>query len=235
MQQDNCQATQISEPVLDKKLRYCLEWALYLSAHGNQNQSYRYARYLSVCSSVLEQDGTESDAIAAICCEVFCDSLVDLAEIEEKFGEDVAEVVTYLHPDQYLQPQEKWTKTYLYLIENAVESSCAESIAMVSAACMLYKLRCQLGDITRINLSWIDFYDGLIQSYCNYLDPTNKTMRELKTIFEDRLKPYGKHLLKQELAEVFQSSSFPKKPRWIDDSIEMSNGDWLIVADKSSK
>jgi GTP pyrophosphokinase len=80
---------------LSPRFRQALDWAAVLHEHQLRKggQIPYVAHLLGVASLVLEDGGSEDEAIAALLHDAVEDQDVTLAEIEDRFGPDVARIV----------------------------------------------------------------------------------------------------------------------------------------------
>ena len=171
---------------------------LHADHRRSKSQVPYLAHLLSVCSLVLEHDGTEDEAIAALLHDSLEDQAVHLGGAEQlrkrirrRFGERVVEIVDGC-TDAVTHPKPEWEgrkQRYIEAIETATESVC-----LVIAADKLHNARSILDDLYEIgNEVWEKFKPTRERSLWYY--------RSVTEALKPRLPQRGKHLV-QELDRV---------------------------------
>lgn len=143
----------LPEPVLSERFMGAMTFAY--DAHSSQSRKGTEIPYiahvLGVTSLVLENGGSEDQAIAALLHDAAEDGGGEkvLARIRRRFGEHVAELVDALSDSLEEDPEKKlpWEERKAkYIAELAQESS---EVALISAADKLHNLRSILDDLER--------------------------------------------------------------------------------------
>jgi (p)ppGpp synthase/HD superfamily hydrolase len=139
--------SQTASPRLIRKFVEAMEYAA--EKHGTQTRKGSDIPYLghllSVAGYVIEADGTEREAIAALLHDAAEDQggLETLAEIREKFGDDMANIVGECS-DTFEMPKPPWRERKENYIRHLSESS--DSALLVSLADKLHNAHAILGD-----------------------------------------------------------------------------------------
>lgn len=160
-----------NSPRLSNKFDQALLWAS--DTHRKQvrkdaKQTPYVAHLIAVASLVLECNGSEDCAIAALAHDSVEDADVSIKEIEILFGDKVAKIVTTLSEDKSLPKQEQ-KKAYVEAIARADYET-----ALVSAADKLHNLRCYLQSPELVTPDVIWFYCQLFPHYESILDPIHE-------------------------------------------------------------
>jgi (p)ppGpp synthase/HD superfamily hydrolase len=144
--------------------RFQAAFVLALEKHKNQKRKGSgtpyFAHLMSVCALVLENGGSEDQAIAALLHDAPEDQggMAVLEEIREAFGEDVARIVDGC-TDTYLKPKPDWMprkQAYLDKLKTA-----SEDILLVSLADKVHNARCIVRDIKLYGDEiWSEFNGG---------------------------------------------------------------------------
>ena len=160
---------------LGSRFELALLWAH--SLHASQRRKASEVPYVShllgVCDLVLQHDGTEDQAIAALLHDSMEDQGVTHQEIERRFGPGVADLVEAC-TDATVIPKPPWQErkeAFLVRLESA------EPDAMLVVACdKLHNLRATLTDFRRMGPQvWERFKvgrDSQIWYYRAFLDCT---------------------------------------------------------------
>lgn len=93
------------------------------------------AHLLAVSSLVLEVGGTQDEAIAALLHDSLEDAGISREDLEERFGENVATIVSLLSQPPDVEPLEQ-RKAYINQVTGA-----SDSVKLISAADSLHNLR----------------------------------------------------------------------------------------------
>jgi (p)ppGpp synthase/HD superfamily hydrolase len=139
--------SQTASPRLIRKFVEAMEYAA--EKHGTQTRKGSDIPYLghllSVAGYVIEADGTETEAIAALLHDAAEDQggLETLAEIREKFGDDMANIVGECS-DTFEMPKPPWRERKENYIRHLSESS--DSALLVSLADKLHNAHAILRD-----------------------------------------------------------------------------------------
>ena len=124
-----------TSPRLSERFQEALKYAAEL--HNTQTRKASEVPYighlLSVAGLVIEADGTETEAIAALLHDAAEDQGGDatLAEIEQRFGKDVAAIVDECS-DTVITPKPPWRQrkeNYIKHLETASDSTVRVSVA----------------------------------------------------------------------------------------------------------
>jgi (p)ppGpp synthase/HD superfamily hydrolase len=186
------------DPVLGERMVRAMDYAVEL--HANQARKATRTPYaahlLAVCSLVLEDGGTENEAIAALLHDGPEDQggQAVLDEIERRFGADVAGMVDALS-DTLDDPKPPWReRKEAYLARQREE---AESVLRISLADKLHNLRSIATDGDDV---WRRFSADKPEQAWYY--------RSLLGVFEERL-PRSRNLpaFRQLVGEVFADVS----------------------------
>ena len=130
--------------------RFQAAFLMALSKHEDQTRKGSatpyFAHLMSVCALVLENGGTENQAIAALLHDAPEDQggMEVLEEIRDAFGEEVARIVDGC-TDTYLKPKPDWSprkQAYLDKLKTATED-----ILLVSLSDKVHNARCIVRDI----------------------------------------------------------------------------------------
>ena len=139
-----------TSPRLSERFQEALAYAAAL--HNTQTRKASEVPYvghlLSVTGLVIEADGTETEAIAALLHDAAEDQGGDatLAEIEERFGPEVAKIVDECS-DTVITPKPPWRQRKENYIKHLDEAS--DSTIRVSMADKLDNARAILRDVRR--------------------------------------------------------------------------------------
>lgn len=139
--------SQTAAPRLTPKFVEAMAYAA--EKHGTQTRKGSEVPYLghllSVAGYVIEADGTETEAIAALLHDAPEDQggLETLAEIREKFGDDVANIVEECS-DTFETPKPPWRERKQNYIDHLSEAS--DSTLLVSLADKLHNAHAILRD-----------------------------------------------------------------------------------------
>jgi (p)ppGpp synthase/HD superfamily hydrolase len=139
------------EPILDDRFVDAIAYAVELHApQARKGTSIPYLTHLlAVCSLVLEDDGTEDEAIAALLHDGPEDQGGEpvLAEIRIRFGDEVAAMVEGLSDSLAAkdEPKEDWRPRKERYLRRLVEES--ESVVRISLADKLHNARSMSVDL----------------------------------------------------------------------------------------
>ena len=154
------------------------------------NDTPYIAHLLGVTALVLEDGGSEDEAIAALLHDAVEDQggLAILQEIENRFGKHVAHIVEGL-TDSYTIPKRPWRERKVEYIEHMRHAS--PEVRRVSLADKLHNARSTLADIRRSGEAGWDRFNGGKQGTLWYYNELIKVFRA-----------YGKNYLLEELERV---------------------------------
>ena len=154
------------------------------------SESPYIAHLLTVAALVLENGGSEDQAIAALLHDAVEDAggLVVLNEIREEFGDYVAELVDGC-TDSYTQPKEEWEPRKVAYLEKLKNSS--DDVKLISLADKVHNARSILRDLHRTGESTWEKFKGKKQGTLRYY-------QALAKVFDDA--PYP--ILKNELRNL---------------------------------
>ena len=183
-----------SNRILSERFEEALIFAARLHANQTRKQSNTpyIAHLLGVTSIVLEDGGSEDEAIAALLHDAVEDQggLRTLAEIRNKFGDQVADIVLEVS-DSFEEPKPAWRQRKEAYIDSIRESS--PPALRVSLADKVYNARSTLQDVRREGESaWEKFnggregtlwyYEQLIQAFGQH--GQSRLLSELTRIVE---------------------------------------------------
>lgn len=194
-----------SKRVMSPRFNIALTYAA--EAHSAQLRKGTSTPYVShllaVCSIVLENQGTETEAIAALLHDAVedCGGLPRLADIRTNFGDEVADLVAACSDSTSENSDEKrpWRErkeAHLAKLDRA-----SSSIALIYAADKLHNARCIVSDLRQFGeATWQKFKggrEGTLWYYGAVLEKLrgktqDKLIHELgRVIQEMELKPGG--------------------------------------------
>ena len=142
------------EPTLSPRLAQAFSLALEL--HGRQlrksTKTPFLAHLMSVCALVLEDGGTEDQAIAALLHDAVEDAggKVALARIRAAFGDEVAALVAEVSETD-LDPKPPWRERKDHYLAHLEQASMGA--LRIAAADKLHNLRSLVGDLQRLGPS----------------------------------------------------------------------------------
>lgn len=173
--------------------------ALIMAFDLHQNQARKgspvpyFAHLMSVSALVLENGGSENQAIAALLHDAAEDQggYATLENIRAEFGEEVAEIVDGL-TDSYTQPKAPWLGRKTAYLERLKTES--DTILLVSLADKVHNARAILDDLQLVGDKIWDRFKGkksgtlwYYQSLANIFDeaPFPALNKELRQIVEE--------------------------------------------------
>jgi GTP pyrophosphokinase len=160
---------------LTERFRQALGYAV--AIHDGQPRNGTEVPYashlLAVSSLVLEQEGSEDEAIGALLHDAVEDGKASLAKIRERYGDDVATIVAGC-TDSHETPKRPWKERKVRYLAHLREAP--RSTRLVAAADKLHNARCILADYriegerlwtrrfekSRADILW--YYRGLIDA-----------------------------------------------------------------------
>jgi (p)ppGpp synthase/HD superfamily hydrolase len=143
--------SQTTSPRLTQKFVKAMQYAA--EKHASQTRKGIDIPYLghllSVAGFVIEADGTETEAIAALLHDAAEDQggEATLAEIREKFGDDVADIVKECS-DTFETPKPPWRERKENYVNHLAEAS--DGALLVSLADKLHNARAILRDFREV-------------------------------------------------------------------------------------
>lgn len=147
--------------------------------HTNQKRKGGDIPYIShlmgVAAIVLEQGGTENQAIGALLHDAVEDQDVTVEEIRERFGDEVAEIVEGC-TDAEGEPKPEWRERKEKYITHLSEAG--PSVRLVAAADKLYNARNVLEDYRIVGESLWGRFTGGKDGTLWYYRTLAKTFRE---------------------------------------------------------
>ena len=150
-----------SGQILSERFEEALVFAARLHANQTRKRSHvpYIAHLLGVAGIVLEDGGSEDEAIAALLHDAVEDQggLKTLEDIRRKFGEAVAEIVLAVS-DSYTSPKPPWRARKQAYIDSIHDAS--PSAIRVSLADKVYNARTTLGDLRREGEAAWDKFNG---------------------------------------------------------------------------
>ena len=172
------------------------EQALVFASELHRNQTRKgsgtpyVAHLLSVCATVLEQGGTEDEALAALLHDAVEDQGGDSArrQIQGRFGAEVAAIVVGCS-DTDQDPKPPWRQRKEAYLEHLPHAP--DSVRLVSAADKLHNARSILQDYRQVG-------EALWERFRGGRDGTLWYYRSLVAVFKER----GPARLAGELARV---------------------------------
>jgi len=199
--------SQTTSPRLTPKFSEALAYAV--EKHGNQTRKGGDIPYLghllTVAGFVIDADGTEAQAIAALLHDAAEDQggEATLAEIRDKFGDEVASIVAECS-DTFETPKPPWREREATYIRHLSEAS--DGAILVSLADKLHNAHAILRDYRahgdelwqRFNVKdpqqhlW--YYRSLLDVYSKRVDNWMvDELREVIDALEDRIKRVASH------------------------------------------
>jgi (p)ppGpp synthase/HD superfamily hydrolase len=187
--------SQATSPRLTPKFVEAMAYAA--EKHATQTRKGSDTPYLghllSVAGFVIEADGTETEAIAALLHDAAEDQggEATLAEIREKFGDEVAEIVGECS-DTFETPKPPWRERKENYVNHLPEAS--DSALLVSLADKLHNVRAILRDYREVgDRLWQRFsvqdpqqhlwyYRSLLEVYAQRVD--NWMVDELREVID---------------------------------------------------
>ena len=174
-----------------------VEWAA--EHHRGQTRKGTTTPYLAhplaVASLVLEHDGSETEAIAALLHDVVEDAGVSPKRIRKKFGAKVARIVdgcTERAPRRRGEPDRTaatWGKRKRRMIRHLADPATAESVLRVKAADALANARAIVADLRRSGPEvWQRFHAGATDQLWYFRSLTTVLSRRLPGALTDELR-----------------------------------------------
>ena len=173
---------------------FSLAFTLHREQRRKASQTPYIAHLLAVAALVLENGGTEDQAIAALLHDAVEDQggLETLNKIREEFGGDVAELVDGC-TDSYTHPKEDWgprKNAYLEKLKTA-----SDDVLLISLADKVHNARSILLDLHITGESTWDKFKGKKSG-------TLKYYQSLAKIFDDAPYPILKNELRNLVDEI---------------------------------
>ncbi len=131
---------------------------------------------MGVAAIVLEQGGTENQAIGALLHDAVEDQDVTVEEIRNRFGDEVAEIVEGC-TDAEGEPKPEWRECKEKYIAHL--SGAGPSVRLVAAADKLYNARNVLEDYRIVGEALWDRFTGEKEGTLWYYRTLAKTFREI--------------------------------------------------------
>ena len=148
--------------------------------HAKQTRKGKDVPYIShlmgVAAIVLEQGGSENQAIGALLHDAVEDQDVTVEEIRERFGDEVAEIVEGC-TDAEGEPKPEWRGRKEKYIAHLREAG--PSVRLVAAADKLYNARNVLEDYRSVGESLWERFTGGKDGTLWYYRTLAKTFREI--------------------------------------------------------
>ena len=148
--------------------------------HATQTRKGKDVPYIShlmgVTAIVLEQGGTENQAIAALLHDAVEDQDVTLEEIQKRFGDEVADIVEGC-TNAEAEPESEWREGKEKYIAHL--SGAGPSVWLVAAADKLYNARNILEDYRNAGESLWERFNGGKDGTLWYYRTLAKTFREI--------------------------------------------------------
>jgi (p)ppGpp synthase/HD superfamily hydrolase len=176
--------------------------------HGEQlrkaSQVPYIAHLMTVASLVLENGGSEDQAIAALLHDAVEDAggLDTLDEIRDEFGDYVADLVDGC-TDSYTQPKEEWEPRKVAYLEKLRNVS--DDVKLISLADKVHNARSILRDLHLTGESTWDKFKGKKPGTLWYY-------HSLAKIFDDTPYPTLKHELRNLVDEIQTLANLMEKP-----------------------
>lgn len=138
-------------------------WAAEL--HGDQVRKGTAIPYLShllaVASLVFEAGGTEDQAIAAVLHDSLEDTDATAADVERRFGAEVASIVVACS-DTTVRPKPPWRERKAAYLAHLEDPATPVEVLRVSAADKLHNARSILADLRSVgDATWDRFNEGV--------------------------------------------------------------------------
>ena len=188
--------------------RFLAAFAKAFTYHGEQlrkaSQTPYIAHLMTVASLVLENGGSEDQAIAALLHDAVEDAggLETLDEIREEFGDYVADLVDGC-TDSYTQPKEEWRPrkvAYLDKLKNA-----SDDVKLISLADKIHNARSILRDLHLTGENTWEKFKGKKSGTLWYY-------HSLAKIFDDAPYPTLKNELRNLVDEIQTLANLMEKP-----------------------
>ncbi|RLD08959.1 MAG: phosphohydrolase [Chloroflexota bacterium] len=178
--------------------RFLKAFSIASTLHGNQlrkaSQIPYIAHLLAVAALVLENGGTEDQAIAALLHDAVEDQggLDTLNQIRDEFGDYVADLVDGC-TDSYTQPKEEWKPRKLAYLEKLKNAS--DDVLLISLADKVHNARSILRDLHITGENTWDKFKGKKSGTLWYYQSLAKT-------FDDAPYPILKNELRNLVDEI---------------------------------
>jgi len=178
--------------------RFLKAFSIASTLHGNQlrkaSQIPYIAHLLAVAALVLENGGTEDQAIAALLHDAVEDQggLDTLNKIRDEFGDYVADLVDGC-TDSYTQPKEEWKPRKLAYLEKLKNAS--DDVLLISLADKVHNARSILRDLHITGENTWDKFKGKKSGTLWYYQSLAKT-------FDDAPYPILKNELRNLVDEI---------------------------------
>ena len=173
--------------------------ALNLAFELHQNQIRKgsqvpyFSHLMGVSTLVLENDGTENEAIAALLHDAVEDQggLPTLERIKTEFGDEVADIVNGC-TDAYTHPKTDWKERKINYLERLKTAS--DSVVLVSLSDKVHNSRSILRDLQKEGDTIWDWFKGkksgtlwYYQSLANIFDESSYSFlkQELRQLVEE--------------------------------------------------
>jgi len=165
---------------MDLSDRFLVAFTYACDLHATQTRKGKDVPYIShlmgVAAIVLEQGGTENQAIGALLHDAVEDQDVTVKEIQKRFGDEVAEIVEGC-TDAEGEPKPEWRGRKEKYIAHLREAG--PSVRLVAAADKLYNARNILEDYRIVGESLWDRFTGEKEGTLWYYRTLAKTFREI--------------------------------------------------------
>jgi len=188
--------------VRPRRFARAVEWSAELHAdHVRKAGGSPYlAHPLGVAALVLEHDGTEAEAIAALLHDAIEDAGVELDEVRERFGAAVARIVEGCTDVPVRARKGKrrrshdrtaatWWKRKRRSVRHLADPSTSESVLRVKAADLLWNARSLTSALRRHGPeTWAAFHAGATDQLWYYRSSSNVVSRRLPGRLADELR-----------------------------------------------
>ena len=170
--------------VLGPRFVGALEWAArrHAKQHKKGSDVPYVAHLLGAAALVLEDGGTEREAIAALLHDAIEDADVSADKIRQRFGRKVARIVVACSdaPRKSARTAGNWRKRKTRSLAHLHEPDVSVSVLRVRAADALYNARSIVADLRRTGPEvWQRFHAGAVDQLWYY--------RSLSIVLSDRL------------------------------------------------
>jgi (p)ppGpp synthase/HD superfamily hydrolase len=175
------------------QIALCMAFELHQTQRRKGSEAPYYSHLMSACALVLENGGSENQAIAALLHDAVEDQggLKTLERIRKELGDEVAEIVEGC-TDSYTQPKPPWLERKAFYLERLKSKS--DVILLVSLADKVHNARSILQDLQKEgDIIWERFKGkktGTLwyyQSLANIFDesPFTALKHELRQLIEE--------------------------------------------------
>ncbi len=165
--------------VLTGRFAEAVRWASHL--HADQSRKGTRIAYVShllaVSSLVLEDGGTEEEAIAGVLHDAIEDCHVAAAEIRARFGAPVAEIVVGCSEDRDPARDQDWEARKRRYLDHLEHADLPAGVLRVSAADKLHNARSILSDVREHGPSMWERFNAPADAQGRYYSEVARILR----------------------------------------------------------